>query len=161
MKLYQGLTQVQVNEEMADDAPDFKITTDLVKPLHYAPSELYHYLDAVLKPGSRHDQNNLKYVTDAAFIGENFDFNSVPFTAKLRPRWHLPEIWSVILTATLPSILIPKTLRLSFCLSINDVISTSHSSRFDWHSPIVKNNPKNTATRSHETPIRLRYFLID
>ena len=110
MKLYQGLTQVQVNEEMADDAPDFKITTDLVKPLHYAPSELYHYLDAVLKPGSRHDQNNLKYVTDAAFIGENFDFNS---------------------------------------------------SRFDWHSPIVKNNPKNTATRSHETPIRLRYFLID
>ncbi len=78
MKLYQGLTQVQVNEEMADDAPDFKITTDLVKPLHYAPSELYHYLDAVLKPGSRHDQNNLKYVTDAAFIGENFDFNSVP-----------------------------------------------------------------------------------
>ena len=84
MKLYQGLTQVQVNEEMADDAPDFKITTDLVKPLHYAPSELYHYLDAVLKPGSRHDQNNLKYVTDAAFIGENFDFNSVPFTAKLK-----------------------------------------------------------------------------
>ena len=84
MKLYQGLTQVQVNEEMADDAPDFKITTDLVKPLHYAPSELYHYLDAVLKPGSRHDQNNLKYVTDAAFIGENFDFNSVPFSAKLK-----------------------------------------------------------------------------
>ncbi|EEN79650.1 hypothetical protein Q777_GL002591 [Lacticaseibacillus rhamnosus DSM 20021 = JCM 1136 = NBRC 3425] len=84
LKLYQGLTQVQVNEEMADDAPDFKITTDLVKPLHYAPSELYHYLDAVLKPGSRHDQNNLKYVTDAAFIGENFDFNSVPFTAKLK-----------------------------------------------------------------------------
>ena len=84
MKLYQGLTQVQVNEEMADDAPDFKITTDLVKPLHYAPSELYHYLDAVLKPGSRHDQNNLKYVTDAAFIGENFDFNSVPFTAKMK-----------------------------------------------------------------------------
>ena len=84
LKLYQGLTQVQVNEEMADDAPDFKITTDLVKPLHYAPSELYHYLDAVLKPGSRHDQNNLKYVTDAAFIGENFDFNSVPFTAKMK-----------------------------------------------------------------------------
>ncbi|ARY92156.1 MULTISPECIES: hypothetical protein [Lacticaseibacillus] len=84
MKLYQGLTQVQVNEEMADDAPDFNITTDLVKPLHYSPSELYRYLDAVLKPGSRHDQNNLKYVTDAAFIGENFDFNSVPFTAKLK-----------------------------------------------------------------------------
>lgn len=84
MKLYQGLTQVQVNEEMADDTPDFTITTDLPKPLHYSPSELYHYLDAVLKPGSRHDQNNLKYVTDAAFIGENFDFNSIPYTAKLK-----------------------------------------------------------------------------
>ncbi|EHJ26573.1 hypothetical protein HMPREF0541_02738 [Lacticaseibacillus rhamnosus ATCC 21052] len=46
-------------------------------------------------------------------------------------------------------------------MSINDVISTSHSSCFDWHSPIVKNNPKNTATRSHETTIRLRFFLID
>jgi len=84
LKLYQGLIQVQVNEEMADDAPDFNITTDLVKPLHYSPSELYRYLDAFLNPGSRNDQNNLKYVTDAAFIGENFDFNSVPFTAKLK-----------------------------------------------------------------------------
>lgn len=74
MKLYQALTQVTINGQMVDDNPDFTITTDLEKPLHYTPSELYHYIDFVLKPGSRHDQNNLNFVTDAAFIAENFDF---------------------------------------------------------------------------------------
>lgn len=83
MKLYQGLTQVQINDTMVDDEPHFTITTDLQKPLNFNPSELYHYIDSVLKPGSRHDQNNLRFVTDPAFIGENYDFTSTPFTAKL------------------------------------------------------------------------------
>jgi hypothetical protein len=74
MKLYQALTQVTINDALVDDAPDFTIKTDLVAPLHFTPSELYHYIDSVLKPGSRHDQNNLSFVTDAAFIAENYDF---------------------------------------------------------------------------------------
>ncbi|WP_179394438.1 hypothetical protein [Lacticaseibacillus absianus] len=84
MKLYQGLTQVHVNDNLADDAPDFTITTELDKPLNFPPSLLYHYIDAVLKPGSRHDQNNLMYVTDPAFIGENYDFTSIPETSILK-----------------------------------------------------------------------------
>ncbi|WP_125703851.1 hypothetical protein [Lacticaseibacillus daqingensis] len=84
MKLYQGLTQVHVNDALADDAPDFKITTELTKPLNFTPSLLYHYIDAVLQPGSRHDQNNLLYVTDPAFIGENFDFSSIEETHVLK-----------------------------------------------------------------------------
>ena len=56
MKLYQGLTQVQINEEFAGEANGYKITTTLEKPLNYEPAILYQYLDAVLKPGSRHDQ---------------------------------------------------------------------------------------------------------
>lgn len=80
MKLYTGLTTVQVHEEMADDAPDLQNYTDSVKPLHYAPTELVLYLDAVLKPGSRHDTKHLKYDSDAAYFGENFDLHSVPFT---------------------------------------------------------------------------------
>ncbi|WP_262315429.1 hypothetical protein [Lacticaseibacillus parakribbianus] len=83
MKLYQGLTQVQVNETLADDAPGFAITTELDKPLNFPPTLLYHYIDAVLRPGSRHDENNLLYVTDPAFIGENFDFASLSETAVL------------------------------------------------------------------------------
>lgn len=83
MKLYQGLTQVQVNDTMVDDEPHFTITTDLEKPLNYDPSALYHYIDSVLKPGSRHDENNLKFVTDPAFIGENYDFASTPLTQTL------------------------------------------------------------------------------
>ncbi|MCX2455783.1 hypothetical protein [Lacticaseibacillus nasuensis] len=82
MKLYQGLTQVQVDDEMADDTT-FTITTELSKPLNFSPSDLYRYVDSVLKPGSRHDQNNLKFVTDPAFIGENYDYTSTPLTAKL------------------------------------------------------------------------------
>ncbi|MFD1431143.1 hypothetical protein [Lacticaseibacillus yichunensis] len=84
MKLYQGLTQVQVNDVLADDAPAFTITTDLQKPLNFSPDDLYHYIDSVLKPGSRHDENNLKFVTDPAFIGENYDFASIPLTAGLK-----------------------------------------------------------------------------
>lgn len=80
MKLYQGLTQVQVNDTLADDVPNFTIKTELDRPLNFAPATLYHYIDSVLKPGSRHDENNLRYVTDAAFIGENFDFTSIPET---------------------------------------------------------------------------------
>ncbi|MCI1986826.1 MAG: hypothetical protein LKJ69_03180 [Lactobacillus sp.] len=83
MKLYQGLTQVQVNDTMIDDAQDFTITTELTKPLHYSPSLLYHYIDKVLKTGSRHDQNNLRFVSDPAFIGENYDFKSNPQTATI------------------------------------------------------------------------------
>ncbi|MHA3066889.1 hypothetical protein [Lacticaseibacillus saniviri] len=83
MKLYQGLTQVTLNTEMADDSPNYTITTQLTAPLHYTPSELYHYIDAVLRAGSRHDENNLRFVTDAAFIAENYDFDKVAFTAKL------------------------------------------------------------------------------
>ncbi|WP_127848473.1 hypothetical protein [Lacticaseibacillus hulanensis] len=74
MKLYQALTQVTINSSMVDDAPSFTIKTFLNQPLHFTPSELYHYIDSVLKPGSRHDQNNLKYVADAAFITENYNF---------------------------------------------------------------------------------------
>ncbi|WP_225049056.1 hypothetical protein [Lacticaseibacillus kribbianus] len=83
MKLYQGLTQVQVNEQLADDVPGFTVRTDLEKPLNFPTTLLYHYIDAVLRPGSRHDENNLLYVTDAAFIGENFDFASLTETAVL------------------------------------------------------------------------------
>ncbi|MFD1440430.1 hypothetical protein [Lacticaseibacillus hegangensis] len=80
MKLYQGLTQVQVNDSLVDDAPNFTIQTELDKPLNFAPTTLFHYIDSVLKPGSRHDQNNLRFVTDPAFIGENFDYSSIPET---------------------------------------------------------------------------------
>lgn len=80
MKLYQGLTQVTVNDAMIDDAPNFDITTELVAPLHFTPSELYHYIDSVLQPGSRHDENNLRYVTDAPFIAENHDFKAFTTT---------------------------------------------------------------------------------
>ncbi|KRM72056.1 hypothetical protein [Lacticaseibacillus brantae] len=83
MKLYQALTQVTLNDTMADDSPDFTITTQLTKPLGYTPSQLYHYIDAVLEPGSRHDQSNLSFVTDPVYIGENFDFKSVDFTSDL------------------------------------------------------------------------------
>lgn len=75
MKLYQALTQVTINQVMVDDAPEFNIRTQLNQPLHFTPTELYHYIDSVLKPGSRHDQNNLKFVADAAFIAENYDFS--------------------------------------------------------------------------------------
>ena len=83
MKLYQGLTQVQINEEFAGEASGYKITTTLDKPLNYEPTILYQYLDTVLRPGSRHDQNNLRYENDPAFIGENFDYQSVPFTSHM------------------------------------------------------------------------------
>ena len=83
MKLYQGLTQVQINVEFSGEANGYKITTTLEKPLNYEPAILYQYLDAVLKPGSRHDQNNFRYVTDPGFIGENYDYQSVPFTSHM------------------------------------------------------------------------------
>ena len=37
----------------------------------------------VLTPGSRHDENNLRYVTDPGYIGENFNYQSVPFTSHM------------------------------------------------------------------------------
>lgn len=91
MKLYQALTQVTVDDAMIDDAPDFTIKTKLTAPLHFTPSELYHYIDSVLRPGSRHDENNLNFVSDAAFIAENYDFaifaaksNFFDFEAKMK-----------------------------------------------------------------------------
>ncbi|KAF0392752.1 hypothetical protein GBO69_07450 [Pediococcus pentosaceus] len=66
MKLYQSLTQVQINEQFAGQATGYKLSTTLDKPLNYDPTILYQYLDTVLKPGSRH--------------GENFNYQSVPFT---------------------------------------------------------------------------------
>lgn len=79
MKLYQALTQVTLNNQMVDDLPDFSIQVILEKPLNYAPTTLYHYIDAALKSGSRHDENNLKLVTDAIFITENFSFKDTDF----------------------------------------------------------------------------------
>ncbi len=81
MKLYQALTQVTLNTQMVDDLPDFQITTVLDQPLNFAPTQLYHYIDAVLKSGSRHDENNLLYVTDAIFITENYNFKQTEFAA--------------------------------------------------------------------------------
>lgn len=96
MKLYQALTQVTIDETMIDDNPAYTITTDLQKPLHFTPSELYHYIDSVLRPGSRHDQNNLSFVTDAAFIAENYDFAAFAankglfkFEAKMKAARHI------------------------------------------------------------------------
>lgn len=83
MKLYQGLTQVQINEQFAGQATGYKLSTTLDKPLNYDPTILYQYLDTVLKPGSRHDENNLRYVTDPGYIGENFNYQSVPFTSHM------------------------------------------------------------------------------
>lgn len=79
MKLYQALTQVTLNNQMVDDLPDFIIKAILEKPLTFSPSMLYHYIDTVLKTGSRHDENNLKFVTDAIFITENFNFKATDF----------------------------------------------------------------------------------
>ena len=67
LKLYQSLTQVQINEQFAGQASGYKLTTTLDKPLNYDPTILYQYLDTVLKPGSRHDENNLRYVTDPLY----------------------------------------------------------------------------------------------
>ena len=77
LKLYQSLTQVQINEQFAGQASGYKLTTTL------DPTILYQYLDTVLKPGSRHDENNLRYVTDPGYIGENFNYQSVPFTSHM------------------------------------------------------------------------------
>lgn len=84
MKLYQALTQVTLNTQMVDDLPDFQITTVLDQPLNFAPTQLYHYIDAVLKSGSRHDENNLLYVTDAILSLKTTTLN------KLNSR-HLPQ----------------------------------------------------------------------
>jgi len=83
LKLYQALTQVTLDDTMVDDSPSFTITTQLTKPLSYTPSQLYHYIDAVLEPGSRHDRSNLNFVTDPIYIGENYDFQKVDFTKDL------------------------------------------------------------------------------
>ncbi len=96
MKLYQALTQVTINQVMVDDAPEFNIRTQLNQPLHFTPTELYHYIDSVLKPGSRHDQNNLKFVADAASL------RRITISPFLRPKtvfttskqkWKRPATW--------------------------------------------------------------------
>ena len=51
LKLYQSLTQVQINEQFAGQATGYKLSTTLDKPLNYDPTILYQYLDTVLKPG--------------------------------------------------------------------------------------------------------------
>ncbi|KRM24265.1 hypothetical protein [Latilactobacillus graminis] len=79
MKLYQALTQVTLNTNLVNDLPDFQITPILSQPLNFSPTQLYHYIDAVLKSGSRHDENNLLYVTDAIFITENYHFQQTEF----------------------------------------------------------------------------------
>ena len=84
MKLYQALTQVTVNGIMVDDDPGFHIVTNFQKPLNFDPDTLYHYIDSVLKSGSRHDENNLKYVSDAAFISENFNYNQHAFSQNVK-----------------------------------------------------------------------------
>lgn len=84
MKLYQALTQVTVDDTMIDDVTNFKITTQLEAPLHFTPGQLYHYIDAVLKSGAHHEENNLRYVTDAAFIAANYDYRKNDFTASLQ-----------------------------------------------------------------------------
>ena len=83
MKLYQALTQIQINGQLIDTASDFTVTESLTAPLNFTPAQLTSYIDAVLKPGSRHDENNLRFVTDPGFIGENFDFLSYPLTQDL------------------------------------------------------------------------------
>lgn len=83
MKLYQALTQIQIEDVLPDDAPNWKIVSLTDQPLNHSTSVLYHYLDAVLRPGAKHTENNLAYVTDPAFIGENFNFKSIAETAEL------------------------------------------------------------------------------
>lgn len=74
MKLYQALTQITINTNMIDDEPDYQLVIKADRAPHYPASKLYAYIESVLRPGSRHDQNNLAFVTDAAFIAENYDF---------------------------------------------------------------------------------------
>ncbi|MEJ1344052.1 hypothetical protein QY882_02005 [Latilactobacillus sakei] len=81
MKLYQALTQVTLNAQMVDDLVGFQIKPILEKPLNFDPTDLYHYIDTTLKAGSRHDENNLLFVTDAIFITENFNFKGTVFEA--------------------------------------------------------------------------------
>ena len=76
MKLYQALTQVTVNAQYLNDSDTYRIETKLKKPLHFSTNQLYQYINTVLRPGSRHDQNNLSFVVDAAFIAENYDFTA-------------------------------------------------------------------------------------
>ncbi|KRN29046.1 hypothetical protein IV38_GL001262 [Lactobacillus selangorensis] len=84
MKLYQALTQITIDDVMVDDNPTFTIETQLQKPLHFSPDLLFHYIDAVLKPGSRHDENNLNYVSNASFITENFEYSKYDFSKSLK-----------------------------------------------------------------------------
>ncbi|WP_040536168.1 hypothetical protein [Schleiferilactobacillus shenzhenensis] len=81
MKLYQALTQVTIADTMIDDVADYQVHTVLRTPLHFTPRQIYHYIDAVLKPGARHDENNLRFVTDASFIAMHYDYQQTDFTA--------------------------------------------------------------------------------
>lgn len=74
MKLYQALTQITIDTKMIDTATNFKLVMEADHKPHYPAKQLYAYIESVLRPGSRHDQNNLAFVTDAAFIAENYDF---------------------------------------------------------------------------------------
>ncbi|KRK18919.1 hypothetical protein FD22_GL001980 [Loigolactobacillus coryniformis subsp. coryniformis KCTC 3167 = DSM 20001] len=84
MKLYQALTQVTLNDQLAGQATNFHVTLDTAKPLYHDLPTLYHYIDSVLKPGASHKDNNLKYVSDHIFILENFDFDAHEFTRELK-----------------------------------------------------------------------------
>lgn len=84
LKLYQALTQVTLNNELAGQSANFHVTIDTTAPLHHELPTLYHYIHSVLKPGASHKDNNLKYVSDHIFILENFDFNAHRFTQHLK-----------------------------------------------------------------------------
>lgn len=82
MKLYQALTQVTIDNHLVDSYTNYTVTTQATRPLNYQPSDLYAYVESVLAPGSFHQENNLRYVTDPSFISSNYDFHANEFTAQ-------------------------------------------------------------------------------
>ena len=84
MKLYQALTQVTLNNELAGQSANFHVTIDTTAPLHHELPTLYHYIHSVLKPGASHKDNNLKYVSELIFLLENLDFYDHRFSEHLK-----------------------------------------------------------------------------
>ncbi|GAF38741.1 hypothetical protein FC83_GL002008 [Agrilactobacillus composti DSM 18527 = JCM 14202] len=82
MKLYQALTQITLDDHLIDAYTEYTVTVQAKSPLNYTPEELYSYIDSVLAPGSFHEENNLRFVSDPSFISSNYDFNANPFTAQ-------------------------------------------------------------------------------
>lgn len=80
MKLYQALTQVTIDNHLIDTYPNHTVVVQATRPLNYQPAELYAYIESVLAPGSFHQENNLRYVTDPSFISSNYDFTANQFT---------------------------------------------------------------------------------